>query len=792
MTVQSREWRFIVVPLLWLMVSCSDSPSATQTLPPPNPAATVVAVRIVADSVLLSVGSQSALRALALNNQAGEVAGKTVQWQVDDPSVLSVSGTGTVTALAKGVARVIATVDGISGEAAVGVYVPAVATVAVALDSVQVAVGSVVQARATPFDNGGKQMAARPVQWAIAGDPTVASITSTGLITALAKGSVTIQATIDTIVGNATLNVVALGNGPVANVNVTLDSVRINVGSMVQGRVVTTDADGNLITGRPVQWSIVGDAAVATVSASGLVTAVATGTVQVRATVDGIAGLVPLEVVQPPPVDQAVLPELPKVQLTTTYVPATGRTIVVRAGDNLQAALNAARRGDELVLDAGSVFRGNFILPKLAGTAADGWVIVRSSQLAALPEGNRATNAQASSMARLETINGNAVIATALGASGWRLAGLEVTINPAFTGQQNGLVLLGDGSSAQRTASDVASDLILDRMYIHGTPTSQVKRCVALNSARSAVIDSYLVECHGSGFDAQAIVGWNGPGPFKIENNTLSGSGENVMFGGADAAINGLIPSDIEIRRNYFYTPVTWRGVWSKKNLFELKAARRLLVENNVFDGSWLDGQVGYAFVLKSENQSGQCTWCRTSDVTIRGNVIRNVGAAFSLAGREGSSPNPVGDLLTRVLIQNNVVESVNVAPFVGDARLFLIQNDVRDATIRNNTLTTTSSLNSFLYLGRASAARRFFFERNIVTDGRYGLFGDALGEGTAALAALSERVSLVGNQAIGPVRAQYPSGIAFVVDVAAARAVAGSGADDSVSALLTSGIVIP
>ena len=49
-----------------------------------------------------------------------------------------------------------------------------------------------------------------------------------------------------------------------------------------------------------------------------------------------------------------------------------------------------------------------------------------------------------------------------------------------------------------------------------------------------AVIDSYLSEAHVVGFDSQAICGVNGPGPFKIVNNYLEGSGENVMFGGAD------------------------------------------------------------------------------------------------------------------------------------------------------------------------------------------------------------------------------------------------------------------
>ena len=783
--------------VLWcLALACSESAPTTTILPPPPPPPPVLpavaTVRVVADSLRLSAGTRTAARAFALDTRANEVVGRTPRWSVDNATVLAVSPDGLVTAIAPGTARVMASIDGVTGEETIQVYVPFVATVSVRLDSVRVVAGSRVQALARAFDNTGKEIPGHTVQWAVAGNPSVASITAGGLITTLAKGSATIEATVDSVTGSATIEVIAISVGPVAAVTVALDSANAKVGSTVRGTALAVDAIGDVIVGRPVEWAIVGSPAVATVSAQGVVTAVAAGSIHVSATIEGVSGLALLSVLDPPPNEAAILPELPRVRLTTTYVPATGRSTLVRAGDNLQAALNGAQRGDEIVLEAGAVFRGNFLLPKITGSAANGWVIVRSSQLAALPEGQRATSANASQMPRIETPNSAAALATALGASGWRLAGLEVTVDASFSGQQFGLVLLGDGSGAQRTAADVAADIVLDRMYIHGAPGTQLKRCVALNSARSAVVDSYLVECHGRGFDAQAILGWNGPGPYKIENNTLSGSGENVMFGGADPSISGLVPSDIEIRRNYFYTPQSWRGAWSKKNLLELKSATRLLIEANVFDGSWVDGQTGYALVLKSENQSGQCTWCRTSDVTIRGNFIRNVGAAFSLAGREGSSPNPVADLMTRVLIQNNVIDRVNVAPFLGDARFFLVQNDVRDVTIRNNTMTSTSSLNSFLYLGRASSARRFAFERNITVDGRYGLFGDALGEGTIALTALSERVSILGNAVIGAGRDHYPGGIAFVPDLTTARAIPGTGADDTVALLLSSGIVVP
>ena len=75
---------------------------------------------------------------------------------------------------------------------------------------------------------------------------------------------------------------------------------------------------------------------------------------------------------------------------------------------------------------------------------------------------------------------------------------------------------------------------MFDRSYIHGDPRKGGRRGIALNARDVAVINSHFSDFKEVGADSQAIAGWNGPGPFKIENNYLEAAGENVMFGGAD------------------------------------------------------------------------------------------------------------------------------------------------------------------------------------------------------------------------------------------------------------------
>src|SRR5687768_13153544 len=81
--------------------------------------------------------------------------------------------------------------------------------------------------------------------------------------------------------------------------------------------------------------------------------------------------------------------------------------------------------------------------------------------------------------------------------------------------------------------------------HVHGDPLIGQKRCIALNATHVTIADSYISECKSTTQDSQAIAGWNGPGPYTIENNYLEAAGENVMIGGSDPSITDLVPSDI-------------------------------------------------------------------------------------------------------------------------------------------------------------------------------------------------------------------------------------------------------
>ena len=445
-------------------------------------------------------------------------------------------------------------------------------------------------------------------------------------------------------------------------------------------------------------------------------------------------------------------PELPRVLVDTRLPAATGRRISVPRGGDLQRALDDARPGDILLLEAGAEFLGSFVLPKKDGS---GWITIRTSVAdeELPPEGTRVTPADAARMPKIITRDEDPALATAPGAHHYRLIGLEISAAPNVE-RNYGIVLLGGDSRRQRDRRDMPHHLVIDRSYIHGHAALSTRRCVALNAADAAVIDSYLADCHDRGFDSQAICGWNGAGPFKIVNNYLEGAGENVMFGGGDPGIGGLIPSDIEIRRNHFFKPLAWKGTWTVKNLFELKNARRVLVEGNVFENNWLDAQSGFALVFKSENQDGRAPWSVTRDVTLRYNRISNVASGIDIMG----TGTNIDESANRILVQHNLFERVGAPELGGDGRLWQLIDDVSDITFDHNTGFARSAILMLDHLEKTFVV----VHNNVLARGDFGIFGSGRGEGNRAIEYFLRGSTVSHNVIIGAPATEYPSGNHF------------------------------
>ncbi len=437
---------------------------------------------------------------------------------------------------------------------------------------------------------------------------------------------------------------------------------------------------------------------------------------------------------------------------------AGSEQILVKKGGDLQAAINAARPGDTIVLEAGAIFLGTIVLPKKTG---DAYVTIQSSRLAELPEGKRVSPSDAVKMPKIVSPGkGNPALMTSEGAHHYRLLGIEILPKDASTFVYT-LVWLGAGDESQNTLEKVPHHLLIDRCYIHTWPDQSLKRGIDLNSAHTEITNSYISGFKVVGQEAQAILGYNGPGPFKIINNYLEAAGENIMFGGADPRIPNMVPSDIEIRRNYLYKPLEWRGKWQVKNLFELKNARRVHIEGNVFEHNWADAQSGIAILFTVRNQDGNAKWSVVRDVVFTNNIVRHAAGGVSILGSDDIYPSEQSENIT---IRNNLFEDINTSWTPGGMTAVFAQvASVRNLTIDSNTVIGDATP---VYVV-PSQSPGFVFTNNIVKHQNGGIISEGIGPPDSYTKLLSP-FTIQGNALIGALEqywdaaTKYPRGNFF------------------------------
>lgn len=474
--------------------------------------------------------------------------------------------------------------------------------------------------------------------------------------------------------------------------------------------------------------------------------------------------------------------------MDTRYVQPTGKTLAVPAGGDLQAALDKAKAGDVVVLQAGAVYTGPFTLPAKPG--AD-WITLQSSAAAALPPpGSRVSPADASSMPKLEA-GTQSVILTAPGAHHYRFIGLEIRPGPATASARSTLTWLqrvwhGSGDprpaaavqpaaflenlvnlgNADTSLGSLPHHIIFDRCYLHGDPVVGARRGVAMNARDAAVIDSYLSDFKEVGADSQAISAWNGPGPFKIADDYLEAAGENLMFGGEDPSIPGLVPSDIEVRGNHFSKPLAWKAgdpgyqgtPWSIKNILELKNAQRVLVEGNLLEYNWAQSQDGFSVLFTVRNQDGDAPWSVVQDVTFTDNVIRHVANGINVLGYDNNHPS---QQTQRILIADNLFEDVggNWGPGV----LLLMNDGTLDVQAIHNTSLQTGNI----VFGDGRPHAGFAYADNIAPQNAYGIIGTNTGVGDMTLAAYFPAAEVRRNVIVGGPTSAYPPGNFFPATLA-------------------------
>jgi hypothetical protein len=334
---------------------------------------------------------------------------------------------------------------------------------------------------------------------------------------------------------------------------------------------------------------------------------------------------------------------------------------------NKSSAVGPLELGDTVTLTAGVNYDAHtFTLPEINAGVAGGWITFQSSAAANLPGPDvRVEASHAQYMPKIRMTGTYIALVTADPPSvphHYKFIGIEFSsANSNMSSYSTTLVRLGKGDISQNSSALVPHHFVFDRCYFHTYDdlNQRLRRGIEIHTAHTDIINCRITGIKETGgADSQAICGWNGPGPYRIINNYMEAASETIMFGGAVAHVPNVVPSDIEIRRNHMTKPIEWRSnsLWNVKNLFEIKTARRVTLDGNIFEKTWSSRygqQHGAAIVLKTLT-SGQA-YKNSEDIIFRNNIVRDCGMGVVLEGRDTSDTNQ--GVLRRVTVENNTFE---------------------------------------------------------------------------------------------------------------------------------------
>jgi hypothetical protein len=214
---------------------------------------------------------------------------------------------------------------------------------------------------------------------------------------------------------------------------------------------------------------------------------------------------------------------------------------------------------------------------------------------------------------------------------------------------------------------------------------------VVFNADDSWREDGYIEKIHWPGGESHASLQGFSNGPYKDVNNWEEGGSAAWFSGGAAVDQSGGPESDLEIRRNYFGRDLNYRQLsatsgnspappwgcgtvdgnsshntcpfgWGIKNSMEMKLGHRDLVDGNVIENSWADGQQGFCVLVNARTCSGgeACGIYNPltglpnnyiDNIRFSNNWVRNCPEPVQMSNRSGSIPNGGGVSLP---VQNN------------------------------------------------------------------------------------------------------------------------------------------
>jgi len=271
----------------------------------------VVSIVVTPDTATRGPGQAVQLTATPKDSIGGTLTGRAVTWSSSDASKATVSTTGLVTGVATGSAVITATIEGKTATSNITIRVPineitltqssCTGSGSQSGNTARLYTTETCQYSATPRDASGNTLLGRNLAWSVS-DTTVAKLdgaafahptTQLPTVKLLPQKGGTANLTVTGEGKSATITVNILS--PVSSISINPSAVTIAVGASQQFTATPKDADGNALTSRSITWTL-SDNTKATVSSTGLVTALAPGSAILTASSEGKSSTVTVSI----------------------------------------------------------------------------------------------------------------------------------------------------------------------------------------------------------------------------------------------------------------------------------------------------------------------------------------------------------------------------------------------------------------------------------------------------------------------------------------------------------------
>jgi uncharacterized protein YjdB len=264
----------VAITVSAVLAGCGPTPSKIEITP--------------RDVTINELKDKPQLTTLVLDDQGTQITDAQVVWTSSDAAVVEVSASGELTAKASGKAEVTAAVGELKESVAVQVQI--VSSLKPATTELSLITGEAKKVVAELLDEKGGPCKGE-VEWT-SGDSAVATVSADGTVTGVTPGTATL--TVNAFGLSAEMKV-AVAAPVAASLEAEKPTMELAAGATGTATVVAKNAAGETLAGAAVAWASA-DAAVATVTPDGQVTAVAAGKTQLTATSGAATATVELTV----------------------------------------------------------------------------------------------------------------------------------------------------------------------------------------------------------------------------------------------------------------------------------------------------------------------------------------------------------------------------------------------------------------------------------------------------------------------------------------------------------------